>query len=86
MSEVIASRVEEDEKNNIVAVWHDESHLNKYFNENPPTDLSPSYMFPEELTGNKQYPWQPKIVAINKNAFDKSFNQEKIQMGQYGNI
>lgn len=85
MAEVIASRVVQDEHNNITAVWHDESHLNKYFNENPPTDLSPSYMFPEELIGNDRYPWQPKIVAINKNAFDTSFNQEKIDMGQYGN-
>jgi len=85
MSEVIASRVMTDEKKGITAVWHDESHLNKYFNENPPTDLSPAYMFPEELIGNDGYPWKPKIVAINKNAFDTSFNQEKIDMGQYGN-
>jgi len=80
MAKIISERVDVDEQNGIIAKWHDESHLNKYFNQNPPIALSPSYMFPEELIGNKQYPFQPKIVALKK---ESHFNQEKIEMGQY---
>lgn len=86
MAEKISDCVAVDKENNITAIWHDESHLNKYFSESIPTNLSPSYMFPEELINYPGYPWQPKIVAVNKDFIDTSFNQEKIKLKQYGNI
>jgi histo-blood group ABO system transferase len=67
MSEVIADRVNKDLENSIVAVWHDESHMNRYMIDNPPTlELSPEYCYPEpELGRHSQY--DPKIIALLKN-------------------
>jgi histo-blood group ABO system transferase len=67
MSEVIADRVNRDLENGIVAVWHDESHMNRYLIDNPPTlSLTPSYCFAEEFLGSN-YPHEPKIIALKKN-------------------
>jgi histo-blood group ABO system transferase len=67
MSEVIADRVNKDMENGIIAVWHDESHMNRYLIDNPPTTiLNPSYCFAEEFIGT-EYPFDPKIIALKKN-------------------
>lgn len=47
LCETIKSWVDIDESKGIVALWHDESHINKYFIENQPHALSPSYLYPE---------------------------------------
>lgn len=66
MSEVISKNVNEDLKNNVIALWHDESHLNRYLIDNPPTiSLSPSYCFAEEFYGT-DYPYEPKIIALRR--------------------
>lgn len=53
-----------DLENNLVAIWHDESHLNRYFIDNPPTKiLSPSYCYPESW----QLPYQKRLLALDKN-------------------
>jgi hypothetical protein len=49
MAKEIHSNIEKDEKNGIIAVWHDESHLNKYMlNFNEKLILSPQYGYPED--------------------------------------
>ena len=68
MAEVISDRVTKDLEDGVVALWHDESHMNRYLIDNPPTlSLTPSYCFAEEQMDNANYPYEPKIIALNKN-------------------
>jgi len=68
MAEVIADRVTRDLEKGVVALWHDESHMNRYLIDNPPSvSLTPTYCFAEELTNHPQYPYEPKIIALKKN-------------------
>lgn len=79
MSRVITANVLKDLSNNIIAVWHDECHVNRYWIDNPPTKiLSPSYCYPQNWDTphmktqlaypvNWQVPFEPRLVALNKN-------------------
>jgi hypothetical protein len=61
MCEVIARNIDIDDGNGIVAVWHDESHLNRYLVDHPPQKkLSPAYCFPETYSN------QIKIKHLDK--------------------
>lgn len=69
----LAKNVGTDANNGIMAVWHDESHMNRYLIDNPPTKiLSPAYCYPEppeDETYEKniwKQKYEPKIYAINK--------------------
>ena len=67
MAEVLADRVTKDLENDVIALWHDESQMNRYLIDNPPTvSLTPSYVFAEEQIGNPDYPHEPKIIALKK--------------------
>lgn len=68
MAAMLNDRIDEDTNNKIVALHHDESHLNWYFLHNPPTlVLDHSYCYPEDK--KKKYPPVPvkRILALDKN-------------------
>jgi histo-blood group ABO system transferase len=62
--ETNANNIQTDLDNNLIAVWHDESHWNRYCIDHPPTlILSPSYCYPEHLV----LPFERKLLALFKN-------------------
>jgi len=64
MAKKITENIYKDLEKNIIAVWHDESHLNRYFLDNTPTViLSPSYCFPEK---EHWWKWHRRLVALHK--------------------
>lgn len=57
-------RIEDDLRRGIIAVWHDESHWNRYCIDFPPTViLSPAYCFAEGYN----LPYPKKLVTLEKN-------------------
>jgi len=64
MCETISNNIKKDLEKNFIAVWHDESHMNRYMIDNNPTKiLNPSYCYPESIN----LPFEKKILALDKN-------------------
>lgn len=62
--EELRTRINKDLYSNYIAIFHDETHWNKYCWENQPDKiLSPAYAYPEGWN----LPFEPKIMALNKN-------------------
>lgn len=68
----MAKRIDEDEKNKVMAEWHDETHWNKVTNYDKPnmvTSLPPSYCMPEPIKHRMDWglsSFEPKIIALDK--------------------
>jgi histo-blood group ABO system transferase len=70
MAKVISENVNKDLKTGYTAVWHDESHLNRYLIDHQPTViLNPSYCFPESSWA-RRLPFRKILVALDKNHND----------------
>lgn len=64
MAKQISNNIDIDYSNGLIAVWHDESHMNRYFIDNPPTKiLSPSYCYGESMN----IPFEKRLIALDKN-------------------
>lgn len=68
MAEKISKNIDLDLEDGIIAIWHDESHLNKYFMDNKPdTILGMGFSCPSEY----EYGNNPTIVFLDKGGEDK---------------
>ena len=75
MAKELANDIEADERNGVTAIWHDESHFNRYLSANLPAKvLGPEYCYPENAGDYYKNKWraaglgevQPKILALTK--------------------
>ena len=66
MIDELDDRVEEDLSNDVIAKWHDESQLNRFYIENKDqvNTLGPEYAFPECFADHCHF--SPKIVHLAK--------------------
>lgn len=79
MSQTIADNIDKDLENGIVALWHDESHTNRYLYDymskgNNPLLLDPSYLIPEQAYStddyNEEFKKDPNIILLDKQKLD----------------
>lgn len=63
MSETLKNNVDKDLKKDLIAIWHDESHLNSYYSDKKVKLLHPGYAYPE----NWNIPFDKKIIHLAKN-------------------
>jgi glycosyltransferase involved in cell wall biosynthesis len=78
MAHELSEDIDDDYRNNIVAIWHDESHVNRYIIDRQVKILSPAYLYPE----GGDIPFEKKIIILDKTHFgghEKLRNMSKLK-------
>lgn len=76
MCEELDKRIDEDEQKGIVAIWHDESHINRYCYEYKNAKImNPSYCYPEDW----DIPFKPILMVREKS---KWIDVEKVRANE----
>lgn len=73
LCEQLNSNIQNDYERGIVALVHDESHLNRYFRDNPPLALGDKYAVPEGWN----LKMKGKILLRDKTKISASFNKRR---------
>jgi len=66
MCEAITKGIDTDDANGIMAVWFEESHMNRYLMEHPPAiSLSPAYAYPRLINLSHPETWMPADKTVD---------------------
>lgn len=63
MCRTLKQQIDADTSNNLIAQWHDESHINQYFSKVEPKKLHPGYCYPQGWF----LPFEQKTLLLDKN-------------------
>lgn len=70
LAATIAGTIDSDDQTGLVALWHDESHLNRALIDSPPfLSLTPSYCYPDDdshYLGSWRDDYSRRLVALDK--------------------
>ena len=69
MCRKLKKNIDDDLGRGIVAVWHDESHLNRYILDKSPKLLGLEYLCPDTFKYMRRCGWKQKILLLEKSSF-----------------